>query len=207
MRRISAVFFALSLAVFPALAPAPVLAQASSVAAAAPTSQGRAFTPEDWYRLHTVSSPAMSPDGRHVAFTVTTVEEGENDRHSEVWMVPTAGGDPVRLTSPAFSSSNPRWSQDGAYLHFSSNRPGGSGNTWTLHGPASPGEAFQWRTRLMGSMPARRAFAVSTGPARGRERPGDGTGSAPADAFSGWRPPPPPFGSRQPSPLRVDPAA
>ena len=31
---------------------------------------GRAFTPDDWYRLTTVSSPAMSPDGRLVAFTV-----------------------------------------------------------------------------------------------------------------------------------------
>jgi dipeptidyl aminopeptidase/acylaminoacyl peptidase len=198
MPRMSALFFALSLAMSPALAPAPVLAQASSVATAAPATQGRAFTPQDWYRLHTVSSPAMSPDGRHVAFTVTTAREGENDRHSEVWMVPTAGGDPVRLTSPAFSSSNPRWSQDGAYLHFSSTRPGGSGNTWTLRmDQPLTGEAFQLENQLTGSMPASGAFAVTTGPARdeGAAR-GDGNGDDAADAFSGMEATArPPFGS------------
>src|SRR5688572_29211451 len=30
--------------------------------------QRRAFVPADWYRLTTVSSPAMSPDGKLVAF-------------------------------------------------------------------------------------------------------------------------------------------
>ncbi|HKJ01214.1 MAG TPA: hypothetical protein VJ997_02130, partial [Longimicrobiales bacterium] len=69
-------------------------------ASAQTTSTGRAFTPDDWYRLTTVSSPAMSPDGRYVAFTVMTIDEAGNKRHNEVWMVPTAGGEPMRLTSP-----------------------------------------------------------------------------------------------------------
>jgi len=43
--------------------------------------QGRAFTPADWYRVTTVSAPAVSPDGRLVAFTVTTVKEADNKRH------------------------------------------------------------------------------------------------------------------------------
>jgi hypothetical protein len=84
------------------LAAAPLAAQES------PAAQGRAFTPQDWYRLTTLSSPAMSPDGRHVAFTVTTVKEADNARHSEVWMVSTEGGDPTRLTSPGTVSSS-RW--------------------------------------------------------------------------------------------------
>src|SRR5215213_11566585 len=67
---------------------------------------GRAFTPNDWYRVTTLSSPDVSPDGRLVAFTVTTVNERENKRHSEVWVVPTAGGEPVRYTSPSTESSN-----------------------------------------------------------------------------------------------------
>ena len=37
--------------------------------------QGRAFTPQDWYRVTTVSNPALSPDGKWVAFQVTTVRE------------------------------------------------------------------------------------------------------------------------------------
>ena len=111
-------------------------------AAEAQQSAQRAFTPADWYKVVNVSSPAMSPDGRLVAFTVTRVEESDNRRRSEVWVVPTAGGDPVRYTSPSFSSSNPRWSPDGKLLYFSSTRPGGRGSSWALRMDQA-GEAFQ----------------------------------------------------------------
>ena len=108
-----------------------VLAAASLPLVSAPAQQQvaaskkRAFTPADWYRLTVVSSPALSPDGKRVAFTVTTVREAENKRHSEVWVAPTTGGEPQRYTSPGTESSNPRWSPDGAYLFFTSKREGG----------------------------------------------------------------------------------
>ena len=105
--------------------------------------QGRAFTPNEWYRLTTVSSPALSPDGRQVAFTVTTAVAAENKRHSEVWLVPAAGGEPSRLTSPGVESSNPRWSPDGKLLLFTSTRPGGRGRTWALRMDRPGGEAFE----------------------------------------------------------------
>jgi len=31
------------------------------------------FRPADWYKLTTVSTPSLSPDGGKIAFTVTTV--------------------------------------------------------------------------------------------------------------------------------------
>jgi dipeptidyl aminopeptidase/acylaminoacyl peptidase len=124
---------------------------------------GRAFTPEDWYKLTTLSSPAMSPDGRYVAFTVMTIDEDENERHREVWMVPAAGGEPTRLTAPGTESSNPRWSHDGAYLFFTSRREGGEGSTWVLRMDRTPsGEAFQMEDWPSGSVPANGAFAVFT---------------------------------------------
>jgi dipeptidyl aminopeptidase/acylaminoacyl peptidase len=140
-------------------------------AAAPVTAQemGRAFTPADWYRVTTVSSPAMSPDGGRVAFTVTTVRESENERHSEVWVVSTAGGDPVRYTSPGTESSNPRWSPDGKYLFFSSSREGGRGNTWALRMDQPSGEAFQLDDYPSGSMPADRSFTITTGPVTGSD--------------------------------------
>src|SRR5688572_30618050 len=73
----------------------------------------RAFTPADWYKLHVVSAPAMSPDGGRIAFQVQTVNERDNKYHREVWVVSTAGGQPQRFTSPGTESSNPRWSPDG----------------------------------------------------------------------------------------------
>jgi dipeptidyl aminopeptidase/acylaminoacyl peptidase len=107
------------------------------------TAQGRAFTPKDWYRLTTVSDAALSPDGRWVAFTVTTVREAENKRHSEVWLVAAEGGDPVRMTSPVLESSDPRWSPDGRLLLFSSTRPGSTARTWGLRMDVPAGEAFE----------------------------------------------------------------
>jgi dipeptidyl aminopeptidase/acylaminoacyl peptidase len=103
----------------------------------------RAFTPNDWYRLSTLSAPAMSPDGARVAFTVQTINEHDNKYHREVWVVPTAGGEATRFTSPATESSNPRWSPDGKFLLFTSTRPGGKGSTWMLRMDQPGGEAFQ----------------------------------------------------------------
>ena len=171
---------------------------------------GRAFQPEDWYRLTTVSDPAMSPDGRRVAFTVTTVIEEENRRHSEIWMVATTGGEPVRLTSPGVESSNPRWSHDGRYLLFSSDREGGEGRTWALRMDApATGEAFQLEDWPSGSVPADGAFAVFTRSAdddEGDEAEGEG-GQRDRDPFA--RMPAtarPPFGAvtRPEDPERFD---
>src|SRR3569833_4190387 len=114
------------------LAPTALLAQAK-----------RAFTPADWYKVTQVSAPALSPDGGKVAFTVTTVRESENKRHSEVWVVSTTGGDPQRYTSAGFESSAPRYSDGGKTLYFTSQRPGGRGSNWALRMDQPAGEAFQ----------------------------------------------------------------
>jgi dipeptidyl aminopeptidase/acylaminoacyl peptidase len=103
----------------------------------------RAFQLADWYKLNTLSTPAMSPDGARIAFTVQTVNERDNKYHREVWVVPTAGGAPVRFTSPSQESSNPRWSPDGKLLIFTSQRAGGRGNTWMLRMDQPGGEAYQ----------------------------------------------------------------
>ncbi|MFC1729906.1 S9 family peptidase [candidate division KSB1 bacterium] len=110
------------------------------VAVSAAFAQKRPVTAEDYYNIKSVSNPALSPDGAKVAFTVMTAREEENDRISRIWMVDLAGGEPYPFTTPDRSSTNPRWSEDGDYLIFTSNR-GGRNRTWHLnmkHG----GEAF-----------------------------------------------------------------
>jgi dipeptidyl aminopeptidase/acylaminoacyl peptidase len=109
-----------------------------------PAQQGkRPFALADWYKLTTLSGPAMSPDGSRIAFTVQTVNERENKYHREVWVVPAAGGAPQRFTSPGTESSTPRWSPDGKLLLFTSQRPGGRGSTWMLRMDQPGGEAYQ----------------------------------------------------------------
>src|SRR6266513_4218507 len=94
----------------------------------------RAFALSDWYKITTLSAPAMAPDGSRIAFQVQTVNEKDNKYHREIWVVSTSGGEAQRFTSPSTESSNPRWSPDGRYLIFTSQRPGGGGkgNTWML---------------------------------------------------------------------------
>lgn len=121
---------------------------------------GRAFAPSDWYRVTTLSSPAMSPDGQLIAFTVTTVVEKENKRHSEIWTVPSSGGQPVRFTAPGYESSEPRFSPDGKYLFFTSLRPGARGTTWALRMDQPGGEASQIDNYPVGSVPKDKSFAV-----------------------------------------------
>ncbi|MCK5650816.1 MAG: S9 family peptidase [Gemmatimonadetes bacterium] len=187
----------------PALPLFALILLAAPLAAQQPDSvQGRAFTPEDWYQLTRVSSPAMSPDGRYVAFTVTTVNEADNARHSELWMVSTEGGEPTRLTSPGTESSNPRWSDDGAHLFFTSRREGGEGSTWVLRmDGARMGEAFQMEEEQRGSEPADGSFVVWTeGAAEDDEEEGESEGEeespGDSDPFARMRPMArPPLGS------------
>jgi dipeptidyl aminopeptidase/acylaminoacyl peptidase len=109
--------------------------------AAQPAATRRAFEPRDWYRLKTVSSPVMSPDGSHVAVQVQTVVEAENKRVNEIWVVSTApdAGEPVRFSSPGVDSTNPRFSPDGKLLIFNAPRPG-QGNQWAVRMDRPGGE-------------------------------------------------------------------
>jgi dipeptidyl aminopeptidase/acylaminoacyl peptidase len=142
------------------LALALVLAALPAAAQQSAPSAPHAFRLADWYRLTTVSAPAMSPSGDRVAVTVTTVREAENKRHNEIWVVPTAGGEPQRFTSPSTESSAPRWLADGRYMFFTSTRTGGKGSTWAIRMDQPSGEATQIEKYPIGSTPRDRRFAV-----------------------------------------------
>jgi dipeptidyl aminopeptidase/acylaminoacyl peptidase len=104
----------------------------------------RPWQPADYYRLTVVTTPQLSPDGRRIAFVVTTVVEEKDRRHNEIWLSPTDGsGVPFRYTSPTTEASNPSWSPDGSLLAFSSKREGSDDDVWFLRTSAPGGEAFQ----------------------------------------------------------------
>src|SRR5436309_9310085 len=101
----------------------------------------RSMTVEDLFRFQRVADPQISPDGKTVAYVVTSVDLANNRTASALWLAPTDGGSPRQLTNaPQKKDKHPRWSPDGKRLLFESNRSGDN-QLWVID--VGGGEARQ----------------------------------------------------------------
>ena len=82
----------------------------------------RGMVPQDLTRIAFVTDAQISPDGRRIAFVVTTLSEERDEYLSNIWVVDTAGGAPRRFTAGPRRDIEPRWSPDGTRLAFLSER-------------------------------------------------------------------------------------
>jgi dipeptidyl aminopeptidase/acylaminoacyl peptidase len=110
-------------------------------AAAARAADARApLTPETLWQIQRLASPAVSPDGAWVAVALTTYEMKDDKGQSDLWLVPTAGGEARQLTTADSSESGPAWSPDGKWIAFESKR-GDDENGQIYVIPTAGGEA------------------------------------------------------------------
>ena len=101
---------------------------------------GRPMTIDDLLAIKSVSDPQVSPDGESVVYVVSELDRATDKTDSTLWLIPTAGGEPKRMTTAPGTNNHPRWSPDGKTLAFVSSR-GGSAQVWLL--PVEGGEARQ----------------------------------------------------------------
>jgi dipeptidyl aminopeptidase/acylaminoacyl peptidase len=99
-----------------------------AVAGAATAQTKRAMTYDDVMAMKSVGATAVSPDGKHVAYTLSYAEMKENERRTEIWIVGVSsnpgGGKPRRFTSGK-NDASPQWSPDGQWIAFLSVRGAG----------------------------------------------------------------------------------
>ena len=100
----------------------------------------RPITFEDLAKIHRISDPQVSPDGKWVAYVQGDVDLEANKTTRHIWLVPADGGGPQQLTRADGSDTRPRWSPDGKSLAFISSR-GGKSQVWII--PVDGGEARQ----------------------------------------------------------------
>lgn len=103
---------------------------------------------EDLFRIKRVSDPQISPDGKWIAFVVTEVSKEANKMNSDIWLIPSSGGEPRRLTTSPSGDANPRWSPDGKKIAFVSSRSGDA-QIWLID--LGGGEAQQFTTLSTGA--------------------------------------------------------
>lgn len=109
--------------------------------AQAQQTKGRALKPADLFRIRDVDSPRLSPDGKWVAYAVTTTSLEEKKSETRLWMIPSEGGEALPLTAEGYSASHPRWKPDGTMLAFLAAKKGvgdekkdkSKSQVWTLN--------------------------------------------------------------------------
>ncbi|NDJ53507.1 MAG: S9 family peptidase [Chloroflexi bacterium] len=84
-------------------------------------SEKRPIEVEDLYKITNIEAPRVSPDGQWIAYVHRSLDKLQDSYTTNIWLAPTAGGDPIQVTRSGKDGS-PIWSPDGEALGFISAR-------------------------------------------------------------------------------------
>src|ERR1700749_4640076 len=93
-------------------------------AQAADAPKKRDINLDDLAKLQRVGAPVVSPDGEWVAYTVSHVDTKDDKTQKHLWLVKWDGSVHLQLTYGKEGASAPKFSPDGRYISFLSERPG-----------------------------------------------------------------------------------
>lgn len=101
------------------------------------------WTAEMQVKTKAVTAPQISPDGKRVVYTVNeaVMTDDKSEFVTQIWLANIDGSNAFQITYGDKSSTNPKWSPDGNWLAFTSNRKENRNNLYLLRlngGEAEP---------------------------------------------------------------------
>ena len=125
-----------------------ILLALGALCATAPSAlPARPMTQSDLAAMRRIGAPAVSADGRWLAYSLSETDLAANRRSNDLFLIDLTrrGSQPVRIASrPDKNEHDPRFSADGKWLYFLSNASG-SDQLWRA---PVPGGAPEQLTRL-----------------------------------------------------------
>src|SRR5436190_4440977 len=82
--------------------------------------RGRTFI--DALEQQSIGDPQLSPDGKHILFTIDKADWKQNRRVGHIYRINADGSGQAQLTFGERGENSPRWSPDGKWIAFTTRR-------------------------------------------------------------------------------------